>query len=161
AAEGGALSYAGSAAAVLSYVTITDNSSGLSHAGTGTLTIDSSIVTGNGSLDCSVGIDSGDYNVFGEGGDASGCPVGAFDAVPSGDAGTVIDPLTDNGGPTDTHPVFHGSPAIGLVPAFENGCGLTATLDQRGEARPSGDPCEAGAYDGDSVPVELMQFSIE
>ncbi len=57
--------------------------------------------------------------------------------------------LADNGGPTQTHLPFAGSPAIdGGNPA---GCaglsGATLTVDQRGRSRPFGARCDIGALE--------------
>ncbi|MEM7584753.1 MAG: DUF11 domain-containing protein, partial [Acidobacteriota bacterium] len=160
ASAGGALSHAGDQPATLSYVTVTTNSSGVDLAGSGTLVLESSIVTGNG-VDCSGGVTSDDYNVVGSGGDAAGCPLATNDLVASGAPGSVVDPLADNSGPTDTHGVFFGSPAIDRVPLSVKGCGTTQDVDQRGMPRPDSGSCEAGAYEGDAVPVELMRFAVE
>jgi hypothetical protein len=58
-------------------------------------------------------------------------------------AGAQIAPLADNGGPTRTHALYTGSPAIDAVPA---GC---LPVDQRQVARTS--PCDIGAFEG-SIP---------
>lgn len=51
--------------------------------------------------------------------------------------------LADNGGPTDTHALTAGSPAIDAVKA---GC-PPPTEDQRGVERPLGPLCDIGAYE--------------
>jgi hypothetical protein len=84
-------------------------------------------------------------------GNSSGCN---FTATPSdqiGTAGSPIDPLlgplADNGGPTPTHALLAGSPALDALTGF---CPAT---DQRGFARPydgDGDEtatCDIGAYE--------------
>jgi hypothetical protein len=54
----------------------------------------------------------------------------------------LLGPLADNGGPTQTHALLEGSPAID---AGENaGC---PAEDQRGVARPLGNGCDMGAYE--------------
>ncbi len=60
-----------------------------------------------------------------------------------------LGPLSDNGGPTYTHALLTGSPAIdqGVL----SDCLPT---DQRGETRPIGSSCEPGAYE------EFCSFSI-
>lgn len=55
--------------------------------------------------------------------------------------------LADNGGPTQTHALLAGSPAIDKIPSGANGCGTTITTDQRGVARPQGANCDIGAYE--------------
>lgn len=54
----------------------------------------------------------------------------------------LLGPLTNNGGPTETHALKKGSPAID---AGDNvGCPAT---DQRGTARPQGAACDIGAFE--------------
>ncbi len=53
-------------------------------------------------------------------------------------------PLRNNGGPTPTHALRGGSPAIDLVPLSL--CPAPAT-DQRGVKRPQGDACDSGSYE--------------
>ena len=55
----------------------------------------------------------------------------------------LLGPLQDNGGPTFTHALLPGSPAIDHIPA-EN---CEVTTDQRGVARPQGAACDIGAYE--------------
>ena len=54
----------------------------------------------------------------------------------------MLGPLADNGGPTFTHALLQGSPAID---AGEDA--VCPAVDQRGIARPQGDACDAGAYE--------------
>jgi len=67
------------------------------------------------------------------------CFAGASDLVVA-DAG--LGPLADNGGPTLTHALLAGSPAIDAA----DGAVCPAT-DQRGVARPQGAACDVGAYE--------------
>ena len=53
----------------------------------------------------------------------------------------VLGPLANNGGPTQTHQLMGGSPAIGVVLKS----GLCKKPDQRGVARTV--PCGIGAYE--------------
>jgi CSLREA domain-containing protein len=65
----------------------------------------------------------------------------------------LFGPLQDNGGPTWTHALLLGSPAIDQIPTGTNGCGTTLTTDQRGFIRPQdgdGDEqalCDIGAVE--------------
>ncbi len=59
----------------------------------------------------------------------------------------LLGPLQDNGGPTFTHAIMHGSPAI------DNG-GDPGDFDQRGVPRPQGPAFDIGAY-------ELTQASVD
>jgi hypothetical protein len=62
--------------------------------------------------------------------------------------------LRDNGGSSPTHALFAGSPAIDHVPAAD--CSLSSgaplTDDQRGQPRPQGAACDAGAFEAMPVP---------
>ena len=57
--------------------------------------------------------------------------------------------LANNGGPTPTHALLVGSPAIDAVPAADctTVAGLSITKDQRGTSRPQGAACDVGAYE--------------
>ncbi len=59
----------------------------------------------------------------------------------------LIDPrLRDNGGPTKTHALLPGSPAIDLIPP--DVCMMFGVeSDQRGVKRPQGKSCDSGAYE--------------
>jgi hypothetical protein len=59
----------------------------------------------------------------------------------------LLGPLQDNGGPTVTHTLLPGSPAMDAIPWGVNGCGTTVYSDQRGQARPEavGGACDIGA----------------
>jgi hypothetical protein len=61
----------------------------------------------------------------------------------------LLGPLQDNGGPTFTHALLPGSPALDGIPWGANGCGTTVFSDQRGQARPQpvGGACDIGAYE--------------
>jgi hypothetical protein len=54
----------------------------------------------------------------------------------------LLGPLADNGGPTLTHALLVGSPAIEA--ADDGGCPAT---DQRGVTRPQGTSCDVGAFE--------------
>jgi CSLREA domain-containing protein len=65
------------------------------------------------------------------------------------DVDPLLGPLADNGGPTQTHALQLGSPAIDLVAAGSLGCGTTLAADQRGVARPQGKGCDSGAFEAE------------
>jgi hypothetical protein len=90
------------------------------------------IVSGNASTQCGGATDGGHNISFPD----SGCP--------GENADPKLGSLADNGGPTRTHALMAGSPALGGIPAAGAGC--TAT-DQRGIARPQGSACDIGAYE--------------
>jgi CSLREA domain-containing protein len=96
-------------------------------------TLTASIVSGNGTPECTGTISDGGHNIAAV---ANGCP------------GTAGDPklgaLADNGGPTQTMALQAGSAALDVVPTTGAGC---ESVDQRGVTRPHGTACDAGAYE--------------
>ena len=108
------------------------------------------IVAGNTSSsgpDCSGNNTSLGYNLIG---DTTGC----IFAAASGDLQNLdpkLSPLADNGGPTQTHALFPGSPAIDAGNPATPGSGGNAcpATDQRGVARPQGARCDIGAFELD------------
>ncbi|MBI1825238.1 MAG: hypothetical protein HY287_04485 [Planctomycetes bacterium] len=56
---------------------------------------------------------------------------------------SFLGPLADNGGPTMTHALLPGNPAINLIPVDE----CIVDEDQRGFVRPHGGACDAGAFE--------------
>jgi len=64
-------------------------------------------------------------------------------------ADPMLAPLADNGGPTPTHALLAGSPAIDAVPT--PGCFL-ADVDQRYVVRPQGWRCDLGAFEFTDFP---------
>ena len=71
---------------------------------------------------------------------ANTCGFGAAGDLSNTDP--LLGPLQDNGGPTWTHALLAGSPAIGA------GDNVTcAATDQRGVSRPQGTLCDIGAYE--------------
>lgn len=77
-------------------------------------------------------------------GDESTC---GFTEVSDSDDAPLLAPLADNGGPTLTHALLAGSPAIngGHPAGCMDGNGDPITVDQRGE--PRGAVCDLGAYE--------------
>ena len=79
----------------------------------------------------------------------------------------MLGPLTDNGGPTKTHALNNGSPALEQIAVGINGCGTTITTDQRGENRPGSknqptNKCEMGAWEAqstDPTAIRLQSFT--
>jgi hypothetical protein len=145
---GGAISV-GASSAILVNDTIDANSLGSASLATsgagidstgGTVTAQSTIVSGNtGGANCrtSLAITS-DHSLEGPAGQTS-C---GFDLA---SADPLLQPLADNGGPTQTQALSTGSPAIGAVPLAS----CRTTTDQRGLPRPEiGDSrCDVGAYE--------------
>ncbi len=145
--------------------TIADNSATRSGGGiVGAISIADTIVAGNrvssggSNPDCAGTPRSLGYNLLGTG---AGCS--AFVDNVNGDlvgtAGSPVDarlgPLQDNGGPTLTHALLPGSPAIDA--GNPDGCrddkGNLLTTDQRGAPRPdaAGAWCDIGAYEYDTA----------
>jgi hypothetical protein len=123
----------------------------------GTLTLERTLVSGN-TADTGAEILSGrgsvaadDFNLFGHDGTHGvvGFPPGSNDIVPSESLSDILAPLALNGGPTFTHALPPGSPAIDAIPWGTKGCGTTLVGDQRWQARPqpAGGPCDIGAYE--------------
>lgn len=130
----------------LSHVTLTSNSApdgaNLANESSGPITLAASIVADPvGSASCSGNIVSSGQN-FDEGGSC-----GLADATDLAGPDALLGPLAENGGPTATHALLAGSPAIDLV---TTDCPPPAT-DQRGNARPNGPACDAGAFEAEST----------
>ena len=70
---------------------------------------------------------------------------GSTDLVPSEGLGAILNTtLANNGGPTRTHALVRGSPAIDASPDDAD----CAATDQRGIRRPKGPACDIGAFEG-------------
>jgi hypothetical protein len=106
-----------------------------------------SVIAGNQApqnRDCLGLLFQGGYNVYGVDGEPSHCSDGTTDlaGTPASPIDPKLTPLGDHGGPTPTHALLAGSPAIDLAPAA--GC---LPADQRGRMRPAGGACDAGAVE--------------
>lgn len=66
-------------------------------------------------------------------------------------------PLVDNGGPTKTHALLSGSPAIDAGGTSAIGCLAT---DQRGVQRPQGRACDIGAFEVALSPVPAAHLVV-
>jgi hypothetical protein len=113
----------------------------------GVVTLTNSIVAKNPSGgDCvndGSSITSHGYNLDSDG----SCHLTLSSDLPGTDPS--LGPLQDPGGPTLSHALLPGSPAIDAVPWGDNGCGTTLLSDQRWQARPQpvGGHCDIGAYE--------------
>ena len=87
-----------------------------------------------------------DFNLVGTSNNSGifGFNLGATDIVPSVPVGSILAPLADNGGPTPTHALVTGSPAVDAVPGAHPECSGT---DQRDVPRPQGVGCDIGAFE--------------
>ena len=86
------------------------------------------------------------HNLFGHDEDAGvvGFSPGPTDIVPSEGLGAIFNTtLANNGGPTRTHALIAGSPAIDASPDDAD----CAATDQRGVTRPQGAACDIGAFE--------------
>lgn len=107
----------------------------------GSVELKGSIVSGNSGDECVVFyggtfvMNPGSHNVLGD----STCGAVAPTDVVVDDA--LLGPLADNGGPTLTHALLAGSPAI------DAGDASGPDTDQRGVARPQGEGPDAGAFE--------------
>ncbi|MCI5130913.1 MAG: hypothetical protein D3904_05175, partial [Candidatus Electrothrix sp. EH2] len=139
------------------------------------ITLSSSIVSGNTATTKgnevynydSSNIIVNSYNLFGHSGETNDRAFydftpGSTDITATSDGtnptalSAILSPLADNGGPTMTHALVPGSPAIDL----DADCSTGLTEDQRGYPRPEaeGTGCDAGAFEGSVSPVNNNTF---
>ena len=148
--------------------TISHNSAGTKGGGIdiwnneSTVTLKNSIVSGNTAVGNGYEIyiaegviNANSYNLFGHSGETDGeafynFTPGSSDVSVTGDSTlptaltNILDPtLANNGGPTKTHALVQGSPAIDL----NTTCSTSLSTDQRGSRRPAGKGCDAGAFE--------------
>jgi len=138
----------------------------------GTIKLNSSIVSGNTAAEGNEVADASllsnnksvitadSFNLFGHSGEtslqafASRFTPGAGDMTATSDGirptvlSAILGPLADNGGPTLTHALPAGSPAIDL----DATCSTGLTEDQRGYTRPVNLKCDAGAFEYGAAP---------
>jgi hypothetical protein len=149
--EGGAIDLDGEVSATLASVTIDDNEVGAGGAGAGisgagTVTVKAAIVAGNsGATNCAAHVAVASYSLEGPTFGDTSC---GFD-LPSADP--ELEPLADNGGPTETQALPASSPAVDAVPVAK----CPTKVDQRGEQRPDNGKsvCDVGAFELQDPPV--------
>jgi predicted outer membrane repeat protein len=150
AAGGGGLAHGGSATATLTSTTVTANrdntgaGGGLSITTPESVTLHNSIVAGNswGATASDIGgavYDNSTFNLIGTGG-SGGLVSGDVFHNQVGVSDPGLGPLADNGGPTQTHALLAGSPALNTGDQY-----LIPNPDQRGNVR--GRYVSIGAYD--------------
>ncbi len=130
--------------------TFANNGIALSNEGINDVFLDNSVLANSTISDCE-GDFSGSFNLI----EAGNCirVDGPSDTIITG-ADPMLDPLANNGGPTRTHALIAGSPAIDS--GDDPNCPAT---DQRGFSRPAdgdGDStatCDMGAFEKDAVLV--------
>ena len=127
-----------------------------------TVNIRNTIVAENaatvGSPDLHASFTSLGYNLVGDAGGGTGSFL-ASDRHGGGGAPALdpmLGPLRDNGGPTRTHALIPGSPAIDAVPAAH---GYPAT-DQRGFGRPYNELVDVGAFEVIPEPATLWLLAL-
>jgi hypothetical protein len=164
---GGMVTSGGTATLVNSTVTgnTATNLAGGLYSYNGSFTLLRSLISGNSAptareMSNSGGTVTADaVNLFGYSSDAGvvGFAPGASDLVPNQALGIILNTtLAFNGGPTQTHDLVSGSPAVAAVPAAS--CPAT---DQRGLVRPTGENCDIGAVELNAAapPVVNSQVS--
>jgi uncharacterized repeat protein (TIGR01451 family) len=149
---GGGLANAGfnrPAVASLTNATIAGNTavadgSGLANGNLGggaTITSENTVVAGNDCFNTAGTYTSLDHNL--EEGDSCN-----FDqANDQTNIDPMLGPLADNGGPTETHALLEGSPAIDEGENATCAAEPVGGVDQRGAPRPQGSVCDIGAYE--------------
>jgi hypothetical protein len=115
----------------------------------GTVGIVNSIVAGNlGTNDVSGNFSSLGHNIFGI---TNGLFFFLFDPTDLLGVDPRLGPLQDNGGPTLTHALLTGSPAI------DAGASRFLLFDQRGERRPVDNPAIPNASGGDGNDIGALE----
>jgi CSLREA domain-containing protein len=137
----------GSQAVELTNVTISSNSVGTSNLSSGTLTLKNTIVANNPGGNCTGAVSASSYSID------SGATCGLAGTGDQSNTDPMLGPLASNGGPTRTHALLSGSPAIdtGDPAAPPGGC---LPVDQRGSPRQDianvgtpGTQCDKGAFE--------------
>lgn len=156
AGHGGAVEVKDLSSLTLASVTIDQNVVGSGGSGAGinsatgaigqpaTVTAKATIVSGNtGAANCDAAVASSSYSL--EGPSETSC---GFDLA---SADPLLEPLADNGGPTETQALPQASPAVDTVPAVS----CPTSVDQRGEPRPDNGKafCDVGAYELQDPPI--------
>ncbi len=145
-------------AATLNNSTISNNTGssdggGIWHDGApGVVNVKNTIIAGNlrspiDPDDCAGTLNSQGHNLIQE---TAGCTIGGDTTGNITGQDPLLGPLQDNGGPTETHGLMLGSPAIDAGNPAVPGSGGNAceATDQRGVARPVGAACDIGAFEG-------------
>ena len=107
-------------------------------------------------------VSANNFNLFGANGNAgvTGFTPGPTDLVPARGitVAQILGPLQNNSGPTETHALVAGSPAInaGNPDGCVDNAGALLTTDQRGFPRPfNGRICDIGSYEFQADPLTV------
>src|SRR5439155_12517980 len=128
----------------LSFSTVSSNSSSAAGKGIvngGAATLKNTVVAANGppfGFNCDL-LSFGSFTSLGHNLSSDGsCTLAGTGDL--NNTNPLLGPLTDNGGPTQTHALLTGSPAIDAVPVADckDIAGSSVTGDQRGASRPQG-----------------------
>ena len=164
AVDGGGLFTAGTTSLI--NATLSGNTAGVRGGGAlaygGSLTLQRSLLAGNSAPDgrearrMGGAVTAAAHNLFGFGGDAglSGLSAGASDVTPAVALGGVLRPLAHNGGPTLSHALAVGSPAIDVAPSADCAVAPVGGVDQRGLPRNVDGDGQASAAECDIGAVE-------
>lgn len=117
---------------------------------------------------CPVEVVVNNFNVFGESGDAGmNFALGASDIVPSVELSSIVSPLANNDGPTQTHALPAGSPAIDRAPNNQCTAAPVNHVDQRssprnsnGNGSSSSNECDIGAFELQGQPPAAAGFFV-
>ena len=115
-----------------------------------TADLTNTIIAGNTNADCSLSPNSHGHNLDGDG----TCGLNATGDLSS--TSPLLGPLQDNGGPTFTHALLSGSPAIDAGNDSVLGPPHNLTTDQRGIPRLQGIHVDIGAFEACGLPGNLV-----
>ncbi len=113
------------------------------YVGSGTVTLTNSLVAQQANGANCFSVSGGGNNLA----DDATCPTATVSATP------LIGPLANNGGPTLTHALLLGSPAIDTGSNTVSNALPVGSVDQRGVSRPQGATSDIGAF-------ELMKYNV-
>ncbi len=173
---GGIYNYVGTTSVTNS--TLSDNTASANGGGIrsygGTVTLSRSVVSGNRAdagneiFNFVATVNSNDYSVFGHDGQTNAeaftgslvfSPGGndfnaTTDGTPAALASILVTTLGENGGPTQTHALVDGSPAVDFAPDADCSAAPVSGVDQRGQPRnldgsgsASANECDSGAFE--------------
>jgi predicted outer membrane repeat protein len=124
---------------------------GLSVAGNATVNIKNAIIAYNPPQDC---MTAGTLSSLGENLDTDGtCLAFTITADP------LLGPLAENGGPTRTHALLVGSPAVDAARDCTDMDLSLVSEDQRSVGRPQGAECDLGAYEAPATLPQPPRYS--